>query len=352
MNSSDKGKIVFGDNSFDLIRIFAALVVMFGHFAWKYQLFTGDSRLILVSLSTLAHYLPGVPIFFALGGYLIYGSLERSESFFSFFKKRILRIYPGIWVCTLIYAVVLVCVYSSHLNSSFFKWIFVQLFGIAYTPSCLKGFATGSVNGSLWFIMVDIELYFVAGVFYKYFKKWSKQTWLIAIVISVIASVICDYLDRRGIASKLIERSFVPYLLWFIIGLFVYRYRNELVPCLSRIVFKLFVLYTVLYFMIDYFHIDIPGYYSHIITGIMLPFIAIGSAYRLGRHRIKADITYELFLYHWLVLNLLIYYEVIGCVSLTIAFIIFFIGSILLASVMHVVNTRVNKLITNLLMKK
>ena len=333
----------YGENSFDLIRIFAALVVMLGHFGWKYQIATGNPLLFMKGLSALAHYLPGVPVFFAMGGFLIYGSIERSNSFIDFAKKRIARIYPGIWVCTIVYAVVLIVVYYKHLDFSFVKWIAVQFLGVAYTPGCLKAFATGSVNGSLWFIMVDIELYVVAGITYRIYKNWNKKQWAFAIIACVVSSVLCDYLDQNGIAEKLIERSFFPYMIWFGLGMFAYRFRDEIVPMLSKHAVKLLVSYTILYFEIELLGLPVPGYYSHIVTGIMLPLITIGMAYRLGKHRVKEDITYEIFLYHWLILNLLIYFGIINSMNATLVFSLFIISAVGLAWVMHQVNRYANK---------
>lgn len=344
-----KKKFEYGDNSFDFIRIFAAIVVMLGHFGWKYQIATGSPLFFMKCLSTLAHYLPGVPVFFAMGGFLIYGSIERSSSFIDFAKKRIVRIYPGIWVCTIVYAVVLIFVYYEHLDFSFVKWIAIQFFGVAYTPGCLKTFATGSVNGSLWFIMVDIELYVLVGITYRIYRNWDKKKWFFALITCVIVSVLCDYLDQKGIAVKLIERSFFPYLIWFGLGMFAYRFRDEIIPVLSKHAVRLFVLYTILYFAIELLRIPVPGYYSHIVTGIMLPLITLGMAYRLGKHRVKEDITYEIFLYHWLILNLLIYFGIINSMNAALVFCLFIFCSFVLAWVMHQVNRYANGLLERII---
>ena len=82
---------VFGDNSFDVLRIFSALLIVLGHIighlncnVWK-------------PLYLLWIHWPGLLCLFTLTGYLIPASLERSKSKKEFLVKRISRIYPELW---------------------------------------------------------------------------------------------------------------------------------------------------------------------------------------------------------------------------------------------------------------
>ena len=82
-------------NNFDLIRLFAASQVAITHTASH----LGVENSVLSILSMF----PGVPIFFFVSGYLIYGSYEQSSknpnTNFNFFMKRFLRLYPALWLC-------------------------------------------------------------------------------------------------------------------------------------------------------------------------------------------------------------------------------------------------------------
>ena len=54
----------------------------------------------------------GVPIFFILSGFLIWNSLENTLDFKQFFSKRILRLYPELWVCLIVEILSIVLFYE------------------------------------------------------------------------------------------------------------------------------------------------------------------------------------------------------------------------------------------------
>ena len=82
-------------NNFDLIRLFAASQVALSHIATH----LGVESPVLSILSLF----PGVPIFFFVSGYLVYGSYEQSSKNsngnLNFFINRFLRLYPALWLC-------------------------------------------------------------------------------------------------------------------------------------------------------------------------------------------------------------------------------------------------------------
>ena len=87
--------VVRSYNSFDVIRLLAAMQVVFFHsYAHlKLQPFFGGTYLYDILAS-----LPGVPIFFVVSGFLITQSFDRSIGLGSFYKKRLLRVYPALIV--------------------------------------------------------------------------------------------------------------------------------------------------------------------------------------------------------------------------------------------------------------
>lgn len=100
------------ENNFDLIRLFAAFQVMLFHTAEHLNLNIG----ILNYLSSYR----GVIIFFTISGYLIYLSYERNQNNLGqYIKNRLGRIFPALWVSTIISFFLLVL--SGYIN---FKNIF------------------------------------------------------------------------------------------------------------------------------------------------------------------------------------------------------------------------------------
>ena len=92
---------------------------------------------------------PGVPIFFFLSGFLIYGSYESSSEnknpILNFYFKRVLRLYPGLWLC-LFFSIFLVWI-SGYLENIALNikeiafWFFAQMTAFQfYNPDFLRGF--------------------------------------------------------------------------------------------------------------------------------------------------------------------------------------------------------------------
>lgn len=92
----------FYNNGFDLIRYWAAISVMLGHFAWRAQAFTNTPIKAMDTMVSIMHFFPGVVLLFAISGFLVTASLERSKSKKEYMLKRVVRLYPELWVCTIV----------------------------------------------------------------------------------------------------------------------------------------------------------------------------------------------------------------------------------------------------------
>ena len=94
---TNKGRTgTFYDNSLGLIRLIAAIDVMYYHIIYHLHIDMPDW------ISETISFFYGVPILFGLSGYLVWRSLERSNSFREYSLKRALRIFPELWVAVII----------------------------------------------------------------------------------------------------------------------------------------------------------------------------------------------------------------------------------------------------------
>ena len=102
----------------------------------------------------------------------------------------------------------------------------------------------------------------------------NNVQWGIALTVSVAVNVGCDYAAKYfgGAIAKMIERAFVPYFIWFLLGCFIYHKRDVLIPVLKKLTLPLLAVYTVLRLL----NWNLPGYYAGIMVGILAPLIAIG----------------------------------------------------------------------------
>ncbi len=172
-----------GNNSFDLIRIFAAITVIFGHsfYLFKTGGYTEPVTLIVNKnfSGTLA-----VGTFFFLSGILVTQSFVRSNSPIRFVILRMARIYPGslvfFWIMALLVGPIISHVnlneYFESLNSVCRLYDKPSIVNFTLTASfhcgALPGVFTNNIigpwiNGSLWTLGAELACYayvFVLGL--------------------------------------------------------------------------------------------------------------------------------------------------------------------------------------------
>ena len=125
------------DNSFDVLRIIAALAIISTHLLAHIP---PASMALQSVMSYFNSYFYGVVTFFAISGFLIPKSIERSKSFGSFMKKRLLRLFPGLWIAFFVSFAVIMVLYHPQLSlKRILVWFGTQLtFFQVYTPGWLR----------------------------------------------------------------------------------------------------------------------------------------------------------------------------------------------------------------------
>jgi peptidoglycan/LPS O-acetylase OafA/YrhL len=174
-------------NAFDLIRFLAAFGVLFSH-SFPLTGLEEPKYFAGFSLGTIC-----VFIFFAISGNLVMRSWNRSPTLSSFFRNRLLRIFPGLIVCLVISALVIGPLVSTvPLSVYFFRlspYQFILSNVAMFTPingTILDVFHTipypDAVNGSLWTIRYEIFMYIALAFLCAMFKRN-----VVAIVIFLIS---------------------------------------------------------------------------------------------------------------------------------------------------------------------
>lgn len=291
-------------NSFDYIRLFASLQVLIGHYYLFYKESANGNPILIMN------WFSGVIILFTISGFLACASIEHSQNALQYIKKRFVRILPPYYTCIIINALVILIIYPILPTiKDIIVWLITTIFAFHITPDFLSNYATGSSNGSLWSIFVILQFYILTALFYPIIKKWNQIKHLALILLFVCANIGCGYLCRNVLSdtfSELLRRTFVPYLYIFLIGMYLYTFRDKIIPVLA----KYWYLILGIYLLGSTF--SIQGHlhtwcYTDPFTGIFVPIITIALACGFGAHRIKYDFSYGIFLYHFAVMNVLIY---------------------------------------------
>ncbi|WP_408071740.1 acyltransferase family protein [Butyrivibrio sp. JL13D10] len=309
------------DNIFPILRYYAAFCVMFLHFTGYMRIYVPDHAGSIGVLRSAVNFYQPTVVMFAISGFLISASLERSDCNATLFiKKRFFRLYPELWLSMAVYLLVLFLVIPGVFDISILRWIITQGIGIAATPSCMQKFATGSINGPLWYITVLIQLYILVFLFKK-MSKGSKSPLLYWLTCALLAfgNLAAHFLNPTlpSTGQKLLERCFIPYAIWFFIGVTFQTFR---LYQKTKGIVTLAVL-LVVHSMMRIFGILEFGYYTGLLSGMATASITVLFAHlsdkllyklrlkELSQKLRKADISYGLYLYHWLFLNLLIHFK-------------------------------------------
>jgi peptidoglycan/LPS O-acetylase OafA/YrhL len=160
-------------NNFDFLRFLFASFVIFSH---SYALLYGDiTRDPLYKAVGRVFSEIGVCGFFTISGFLIHQSLQRSSTLFSFFRKRLLRVIPGLVVAVLFTAFIIGPMVSSLNPTVYFgqagtwKYVFsnvVLMPGNQELPGVFVHNPETAANGSLWTLRYELLLYAFLGTLF------------------------------------------------------------------------------------------------------------------------------------------------------------------------------------------
>lgn len=301
----------FNNNNFDFIRFIAALQVILYHGFEHFNIQIYPSVLNFISL------FPGVPIFFVISGFLISASFERKSSYHTYFKNRFLRIYPGLWMCFFLSLLIVFTLYKPHVSiSEFFRWSIAQLtVGQFYNPSFLRKYGIGVLNGSLWSIPIELQFYISLPFIYYFLNrlKWNTTCLLLILCVLIAANQIYIHLmsDKMGLFLKLFGVSVIPFLYMFIIGIILQRNFNFVIVFLKGKAILLLIIYLVVAFLTSQLGLKYNGNYLNPFSAFLLALLTVSFGYtfndRISNIFRGNDISYGMYIYHMVILNVLIY---------------------------------------------
>lgn len=287
------------NNSLTTFRIIAAVNVFWGH-ACVHLDYTAPSI-----QNKIIFYFQGVPIFFALSGFLIWQSINRSINYKSYLMKRFWRIYPELWVAVIVEITILLLLYDHHIVFFPFVLFTIGQFSIFqfWTPDCLRDYGCGCPNGSLWTITVLIQFYFFVWFLHKFLHKKGIVRWIVCIILSLIIIFLSPYISYLNVPKNLIKLynvSLIPYLWMFLISCFLSEYLDKTIYILKKY-WYIFLCISIIFYI---YHIEIQVGYSYgILKTTSLLLAVLGFSYAFPTINIKTDISYGLYIYHMTIIN-------------------------------------------------
>lgn len=328
--NTNTGRIVdYKMNCLNTLRFLAAFQVMWGHLVEHleapFPLVGGYS--LDKTISWLLYFFNGVPLFFFLSGFLIWISIDRNKNLKSYYVNRLIRIFPELWIGVLV-EVILIFIFVTPV-----KWKDLILFvGTQatvlqfWTPDSLRGFGCGTPNGSLWTICIMIQFYIIAWPLKKLCQGKKMQFWIIMEICLIMIGIATKYVKEvtPEIIYKLYCQTIIQYLWIFWLGMFIAQYKDSFIP----ILIKYWYVAALGAFAMRFSPFDFRARNFLIIFTCFCLLALLGLAYKLPNLNIKTDVSYALFIYHMLVVNVLLE---LGYGRNIVAFSICIIISLLLA---------------------
>lgn len=313
-------------NNFDLLRLLASFQVVYFHAVWHLRIGFGDAG---KAFNHVFDFFPGVPIFFVISGFLISKSYERSSSLRSYARNRFLRIYPALWVSfaasLALLGVVGLLGAAFVATPQFAAWVVAQLtFAQVYSPAHLRQFGIGTLNGSLWTIPVELGFYVAVPIVYLALRRLSRLAGDLLLAGVALASYTIWWAatNHPGHDSvlwlKMLLVSSVPYFYMFLFGVLLHRNFARVRRLFEGKVLFWTAGYIGLMLAIDAlfgpsrktsFPLVLASHLG--LAGFTMSF-AFSGQWLSERVLRGNDISYGLYIYHMLVVNLFVHYGAVG----------------------------------------
>lgn len=171
----------------------------------------------------------GVYLFFLLSGYVILMTMEKTERLALFFKKRWLRLFPGMLIASvLLYLSSFWLVERPEAIQGPFDMVPGITFIDPYVWNRLLPFETASLDGAFWSIYVEVLFYLIFGVLYYVAGKRRAVPLLGAIYLAQVAlMLLSERVDALSPLYGLAGRFGFDYYGLFVSGAFLYLYRKS-----------------------------------------------------------------------------------------------------------------------------
>jgi len=238
-------------NNFDFLRFLFASLVIFSH---SYALLLGNIALDpFVKIGNRALSEIAVCGFFVLSGFLIRQSQARSSSIISFFRKRALRIIPGLWVAILITVFVIGSLTTAlplvkyFSNTGTWTYLVSNSFLMPFAKALPGVFSHNPetvVNGSLWTLRYEVLFYALLSSLFFIPQTKSKVFTVVALIICMAGymAIKMNWLPVKGtflfyffnLGTYFAAGAFLSFFIDFI------KQRKGLLLCISAIIFFAF----------------------------------------------------------------------------------------------------------------
>jgi peptidoglycan/LPS O-acetylase OafA/YrhL len=283
-------------SGFDYMRIVLACLVLLSH---TLNVVYGQDITTALWQGPIRPFLAAIlPMFFALSGFLVTGSLERCRTLVSFLGLRIMRIVPALAVEVLLSAFILGPIFTSlglghYFTDAHFYAYFLNVLGDVHMelPGVfLHNVWPQTINLQLWVLPRELKCYILLGLMFLFgVVKPNRQTLLFVVALHIGAAIYFSIGASHKMQGMPNTLSGWLLVISFVAGVSMYVFRRQ-IPYSGSLFLACAVLSAVL--------LSVPG------GDTFVPFpIAYATTY-LGLHNpgrskiiLSGDYSYGIYLY-------------------------------------------------------
>jgi peptidoglycan/LPS O-acetylase OafA/YrhL len=279
------------DNNFTALRLALALMVVLGHA----KLLSGTAwPRFPFNLADAA-----VDAFFVVSGYLITGSYQRCRGLWSFYVRRVFRLYPMYLCVVLAQTVAMLALLPGGpfseaaetlryvaANAVLANFVQYDIGGV------LGGLHNPGINPSLWTLKIEIGFYLIVPAIYVAAQRWGPRALAAIFVASVAYAVILRYRGDLRLARQLPGQ-----LQFFVTGMALYLYGRQV-----RVNLWLTGLIAAAFFAAWSFVHPIPEGLRPLLVAAFVYSLALSTP----PLHLRTDLSYSVYLIHGPLLQILI----------------------------------------------
>ena len=300
-------------NHFDFLRLFFAALVLYSHSFVLVQ--NGEGYRDILNWTQGQTYPAEIAVngFFLISGFLITVSWTRSKGIGEFFRKRVLRIYPGFIAacafCALIAAPLGTATPVSYLGAvansiTSFVLHVLTLDTLSLPPAFLAN-PLSDINGSLWTIRIEFECYALVPLLLLIGGRTNRKLVFVAAALcwSAYAGLLLIgpmvFHGPNGVPESLETHG--RFGTYFLIGMGYYLFRDRVMLSGRGVVISLAALAITA--GVGGFNAVAPPAVCYLIMAF-----AFNQKVRVPNLGRNFDLSYGLYLYAWPVQQLIVWY--------------------------------------------
>lgn len=261
----------------------------------------------------------GLNGFFIISGYLIFKSLERSKTIYNYLWKRILRLFPALFVVLLLTILLAPLVYENQIaywkNNEVITYLprNLLLYDLQYGISGIfeSNPHPSAINGSLWTICYEFTLYLILSVLF--FIK-SRYIRISILSIGFVFMFFCyNFLMEKYGAISILGMQVLHF---FNLGTFFIAGSLLAVVNFEIMKYKIFVFVFIFILVLIALHFNLYDHVKHILLTLLVLLFGLIAINPIHKINVIGDLSYGVYIYSFPIQQTLMYYFNLNTIAL------------------------------------